>query len=491
MVSAKGHAPLTVRGIEVPSAGEVRIEVGEEAALEGTVTDATGAPRAGATVMVQRIPVFMRFATTGADGRYRVGGLGAGAYLFYVMEPGASFNLRSESVTLEEGKTTRKDHRLGEGTKVTGRVTRGGKPVGGVMVMLMPAARSGGPMGMLTGGGGGGFSMGAAREDGTYLIEGVAPGRYAVTVQTATGGSPGGGATLEVARGATEVTHDVALPEASITGTVVDEEGKPVTGAAITALAAGTSTARVTDLGSTIQGMGGQAFSDDAGGFRIADMAPGTFRLRVQADGRGTEIVEDVSSTAGTPVRVVLRRGSEIAVRVVGPDGNGVRGAALFLEDASGREITNLSNFDAVRTNDQGRATLRAPDGEVKVEAAAKGFAPGSERVSLPAGGEVTIRLARGSTVKVRVVGAAGTPVAGAGVEVLDADGAAFGQRFTMEGISDLLAGAATSADGTWTRGELPAGTWKVRAVAPDGRSAEDRASVGEGETVEVVLRLP
>jgi hypothetical protein len=168
-----------------------------------------------------------------------------------------------------------------------------------------------------------------------------------------------------------------------------------------------------------------------------------------------------------------------------------VRGATLFLQDAEGRDLTNLAGFDAVRTNDQGRATLRAPAGEVVVEAAARGFAPASVRVSVPTSEEATLRLGRGATVKVRVEGQGGAPVAGAGVEILDASGSPFGHRFSMEGISDLLTGATTTADGSWTRGDLPAGSWRVRAVTQDGRSAEESVTVGEGQTAEVTLRLP
>jgi hypothetical protein len=491
MVSAKGFAPQTARGLKAPSDGDVRIELGEEAAIEGVVTDMRGAPKAGVTVMIQRIPVFMRFGSTDEEGRYRVGGLGGGTYLFYVMEPGAALNLNSESVLLKEGETTRKDHRIGDGTRVFGRVTRGGAPVSGVAVMLVPTSRSGGPMGMLTGGGGGGFSMGSTKDDGTYEINGVSPGRYAASVQTTMGGNAGGGETVDVPRNATEVKHDIALPEAAIRGIVVDAQGAPVVGAAITALDPSVDPGRITDLGSAMQGMGGQTFSDDAGRFRMADMKPGTYRLRVQAEGRGTEIVENVSSSSGAEVRVVMGTGVEFKVRVVTADGAAVRGANVFLEDAEGRELTNLSGFDAVRTGEDGRAVVRAPPGPVTVEAAARGWAPGSARATVPTPEDVVVTLRPGATIRAKVVTGGGAPVPGAGIEVLDSSGSPLGHRFSMEGISDLLTGSTTSAEGTWVRADLPAGSWKVRVATQDGRTAEQSVGLAEGETAEITLRLP
>jgi hypothetical protein len=494
MVSAKGLSPASIRGVEVPASQELKVELAEEAAVEGTVTDARGAPREGATIMLQRMPVTMRYARTDAQGRYRVGGLSAGPWLFYCMEGqgGAAFNLKSDPVALEEGKTLRKDYRLGDGTKVLGRVTRSGKPVPGVAVMLFPAARTGGSAGALTGGGGGGFAMGSTKEDGTYEIVGVNAGRYNATVQSGFGASPGGGETFEVPKGAAEVRHDIVLPDTGIRGVVVDEEGKPVTGAAVMALDPAKSSGRITDVGAAMESMGGQAFTDDAGAFTLGGMRSGTWNLRVQAQGFGTELVEGVVAAegAGADVRVTLRRGNEVTVRVLGPDGTPVRGANVFLSDAEGRELTNLRQFDTVKTGEDGRAVVRTPSGTLQFEAAAPGYGPGETKATVPSTGEIVVRLPKAAVLKVLVTGAGGAPVSGAGVELLDAGGVAWGQRVSMEAFAELLGSGGTGPDGRLVRKDLPAGTWRVRAVHTDGRSGEEKVTLVEGETAEVTIAI-
>lgn len=346
-------------------------------------------------------------------------------------------------------------------------------------------------MGMLTGGGGGGFAMGSTKDDGTYEITGVSPGRYTVSIQGGMGGAPSGGEAIEVGRGATEVRHDVVLPEFGIRGVVADEAGRPIAGAAVSAIEVGRDLTRMSDLGSAIESMGGQDFTDDEGRFTIANMKAVPYKLQVQAEGFESGGVDSVTAVEGGPeVRVVLRRGLEVTVRVIGPEGTPIRGASVFLADAEGRDLSNLRGFDTVRTGEDGRVVLRAPSGNLRFEAVAQGFAPGETASAVPAGGEVVVRLPKGAAVKAVVRDGGGQPVAGAGVELVGGDGRPYAQRVSMDAVADLLGGSATGSDGVWMRRDLPAGPWKVRAALPDGRTAEESVNLVEGETAQVALTL-
>jgi protocatechuate 3,4-dioxygenase beta subunit len=92
--------------------------------------------------------------------------------------------------------------------------------------------------------------------------------------------------------------------------------------------------------------------------------------------------------------------------------------------------------------------------------------------------------------VRATVKDGTGQAVAGAGVEVVGADGKPYAQRISMDSVADLHGGSATGADGVWLKKDLPAGPWKVRAALPDGRSAEESVTLVEGETVQVALTL-
>jgi protocatechuate 3,4-dioxygenase beta subunit len=336
-VKAKDLAPALHKGVTVPAESEVRIALAEGASMEGTVYDAQRAPKSGAMVMLQRLPATMKMATTDAKGRYRIADVAPGNYIVYFMESadgmmnaGGGMNLKSESVTLEEGKTLVKDHRFGEGVRVTGRVTRGGKPVPNMMVMLIPGSgRKNATSAIL---GGGGFAMATTGEDGRYEITGLAPGVYTAMVQTGMGGGPAPGEPVEIAAGATEVRRDIVLSRNVVRGIVVDDAGKPVAQAQVVAIVTGRESARVADLGEAVASMGGQVMSGDDGRFSLEDVNPGSYTVKASAAGRSAAFAENVVPTeAGTEVRLVLAKGVDVTVRVVDAEGKPVSGAGIYL----------------------------------------------------------------------------------------------------------------------------------------------------------------
>ncbi|MHC4924246.1 MAG: carboxypeptidase regulatory-like domain-containing protein, partial [Planctomycetota bacterium] len=438
-ISARGLAPGSVKGVRLPASDELRIELEQEAAIEGVVFADDGAPKSGAMVMLQRIPTFMRMTRTKDDGSYKIGGLAAGTYLFYVMENPAAglqnFNFKSESVRLEQGKTTRKDHHLGEGIRVTGRVTRGGKPVTSIMVMLMPGSGDSSPMSAMSGAGaGGGFAMGATNENGEYTITGVKPGRYSIMVQSGFGGAPSSGDPVDIPEGSTVIRRDIEMPQNQVGGVVVDDSGKPVPGATVTAVRTGRNTTRAENMGDALDSMGGMTISDDEGRFLIDDMRAGSYTIRVQAQGFGTAIQENVTATSKSPdLRIVLEKGLEVRVKVIGPDGQPVGGAGIYMSNDNDVELSNMAMFDTMRTDSKGQVKVQLPQGTVKLEALVAGFGPATKTITVPHAGEVVLQLPKGANLQVTVTGSTGMPVAGASVQILDDQGRPFVRRLAME----------------------------------------------------------
>jgi uncharacterized GH25 family protein len=493
-VKAKELAPATQKGVAVPAAGDLRILLSEGAAIEGTIYDAKRAPRKGAMVMLQKFPLSMKMAASDERGRYRISGLPAGNYLFLVMEdPGSAgagrMSMKSETVTLEEGKTLLKDHRLGEGARLTGRVTRGGKPVGGAMVVLLPGAgRKDAATALVSGSG---FAMSTTKEDGTYEIEGLAPGAYTPMVGAGTGGGPAPGGPIEVPPGATEVRRDIALARNAVRGIVVDESGSPVAGARVHAIATGGSVSRAADIGEAAAAVGGEASTGSDGRFALEDMNAGSFTIRVVREGKGAAVLADVVPTEdGTEVRVVLERGVDVTVRVLDAEGKPVPGAGIYLSDARGVDLNAVEMFDAVRTGADGRAVVTVPRGTIHYEAVARGHAPGTAAAPAAEGTEVVIALPRGASLDVLVTDAGGSPCAGAAVRLLDAAGNPYAARLTLEGLTELMGAPATGGDGKYSREDLPAGAYVVRASSGE-RSADAAVTLVAGERKAVTVRLP
>jgi protocatechuate 3,4-dioxygenase beta subunit len=499
-VKAKGLAPATQKGVPVPSESEVRIVLGEESAIEGTVYDARKAPKAGAMVMLQKLPMTMKMATTDAKGKYRIGGLAPGKYLFYVMEDpaamagGAGMNMRSESVELEEGKTLVKDYRIGEGVRVTGRVTRGGKPVSGAMVMLLPGAGRKDANAAAAVLGGSGFAMSTTTADGTYEITGLAAGVYTAMVQSGNGGGPAPGDPIEIVPGATEVRRDIALARNAVRGIVVDEDGKPVQGVQVTAVVSGKDMTHVADIGEAVAAVGGQTTTGQDGRFAMEDMNAGSFTLRAGASGRTPAFAENVIPTeAGVEVRLVITKGIEVTVRVVDGEGKPVAGAGIYLSDARGMDLSGMSGmelFEQKRTGADGRTKVSAPKGTVHFEAIVKGHAPGTAASEIDGPCEVTVTLPRGASFEVLVTDAGGAPRSGVSIRLLDAAGSPYATRLTMEGMTEFMTPPSTGQDGKYSRSDLPAGSYVVRATLGE-KSADTTVTLVAGERKSATIRLP
>jgi hypothetical protein len=170
----------------------------------------------------------------------------------------------------------------------------------------------------------------------------------------------------------------VAAPPAAVavTGRLLDDEGAPVTGARVS-LRAG-ALALETD-------------SDDQGGYRFDDVAPGPAELEATRDGyEPLNFRADIAAdSAALPDQVLVRialgqlRGQALSFRGR-PIKALIRVVSLDADDAPPHELTAGAD---------GRFTIELPPGRYQVQVSARGYAPQEREVEVTADGVMILNL--------------------------------------------------------------------------------------------------
>ena len=170
----------------------------------------------------------------------------------------------------------------------------------------------------------------------------------------------------------------------------------------------------------------------------------------------------------------VLKRGLPLAGAVTDTDGQPLAGAKLVLGFAAGW----LDNPPSATTDAAGQYRFaHVGKGKVVLTAQAPGRAPDAKEVVVRDGiPPVDFRLAKGSTLRLRVTDSGGAPVAGATV-----------QAWMWRGRQNLAWSARTGPDGRVAGGDLPADEVRYSVFAP-GRMAREVALKAGG--VEQVVEL-
>lgn len=270
----------TVTGIDL------ELATGEGGALEGVVTTSTGDPLANTGVWAQNTSgqVFPVASISDLDGLFRIANLPPGDYRVYsesdpemgaadVLHPGVIATADADTVTVTAGGTTTGvTLPLRDGAVLTGTVTGANGPIGSTSVF---ASMIGNP-----------FAFGSAvtAEDGSYRIEGLAPGDYTVLAF----GFAGNAATeyyldaytsvdaqAVTLSTASETTIDFDLVAgASISGTVLEETTLvPLSGLQVVAE-------------DTVSGAVMTGSTDSQGAFNVGPLPPGSWRVSVTSLGQ-------------------------------------------------------------------------------------------------------------------------------------------------------------------------------------------------------------
>lgn len=366
----KGPAPATLRLLRArPTGGRIRLARGKPAARR-TLLAVPAAAHADLVHMVRTDP----------EGAYRFAHLHAGGWSFFLR--GERGRLRPIG-TATAGRTVG-EVRLEDATAIQGRVLDvdgvRGASVGAVGLRLVPMA----------GGGADEVVAFATGDDGRFLVSGLQEGVYEVHLATPAWAFDPAPPRVQVERGrARDLPAWFAVKRQSVTGRVLDEDGKPLHEVAVRLVS---EPGRPLPAGAAEDGTA-TVRSDPDGGFVIRGVAPGEgYRLIATLPGRSPFASNPFRVDRGRTTRLKpfrMRLGWRIELRVRDLDGGDVAGARVIATSAR-----RPSALDDVRWSDTVRRGVTGPDGrlvltdlpedDVLLQVEAAGHVPGRMVVSYP-----------------------------------------------------------------------------------------------------------
>lgn len=268
---------------------------------------------------------------TDADGKILFEHLAPGRYVVtraVVDEAGMETSDRSDTraVKVKEGETTEVTFELSCG--LTGTVLGpDGQPLVDAIVRLTALRPEGGYYGSLD-----------TRTDagGGYAFRECAPGEYRLSVQVL-GETPFATTVGEVTlRAGIVLDHPVAVPPTSISGRITRADtGAPLTRQQLQITA---YTVELDEQGKVVrQDYGSMAWADDDGRYVFTGLGPGTYRIWIHAwvrELRGATRILEFSGGSLRDVDFALQSRVEgkLRLRVLGPDGKGLRGLTFLIE---------------------------------------------------------------------------------------------------------------------------------------------------------------
>lgn len=447
--------------------------------LTGRLVDPEGRPIAAGRVLVTelngqaapRALADLLRADSGGDGSFRLASLPPGDHMLSISAFGYSAKPVDARVEAGGARADVGDVVLETGLAIRGRVRdRAGAPVAGAQLSGFQA-RVAAPGTQFP-------AEGRSEADGSFVLGGLAPGTYRVTVRA--GGY--GEMTRQLDAG-TEKVEVVLAPAGSVTGQVVDEAGRAVEVFRVEARAVATGPSGPTGAPRS------QDVASPDGRFSLEEVPEGTHVLSVSAPERAGATVSDVKVAGGSATdvgRVRLDAGGTIRGQVVDTAGAGIPGTAVGVR-GPGRDVYRAPFAPQALSDAGGMFEIRgAPTGLVEVTATHPNYAtgrvggievdpakgPAEARVVLGQGGRVVgvarRRDGRGLRASVAIV-----PVRREGVGML-----------TMPSL------IATDDDGHYLAEHVPSGRTNVSLMAGSGGSyvtAQNReVEVADGETVQV-----
>jgi protocatechuate 3,4-dioxygenase beta subunit len=445
--------------------------------VRGRVVDGAGQPVAAAVFQIAaagadllRGPGADRYFTrSDAAGQFAVEGLLPGKFDLAVQAPGFALASRRQ-VAIPAGE---KDFdlgaiALGRGISVAGIVVdREGRPVAEAAVHVQTQET------LLERGGirqeRGEASTGA---DGRFVVTGLSRGPTFVLRVERDGFASR--TVTEVKPPLAEPLRIVLSPASRLAGSVVDDAGAAVPAARIGTRGEMSLTLLMTSLSAAFP----SATADDDGHFELRDAPTGKLTVSVRAAGflPASLPVEIAPGQSRDDLRVVLRRGSTVAGRVLGPDGTPAAGAEVSLA-AHGRSFVSSSGV-STRTDGDGAYTLDAvPPGPQSFTAELPGAVPTVRDLAVrPGENRLDFKLGPGLEIAGRVVDDAGAPLGGA--------------RVALSAGDSLPHETASGDDGSFHFPGLRGGAYRLSAQLQGFATVSQEVRLADAPRRDVELRL-
>ena len=456
---------------------EVVLRLAKSAVVRGRVTTADGSPLRDARVAVQpktddpqqvwinMQPVDWRNAhAVRPDGTYEaeLGGT-SGSFVVHAMDA-AHGTAESAAITVQEGRADYEaDLRLGAGGVLRGRVTTGGRGVAGADVTLTKHVEQDGGMRFRTSmiGGGGATVWAVTGEDGSFEARPIGDGAWDVKV-ACPGFVRGEAPNVKVPQQGDVVIDLAAALE--ISGRVTFEDGRPVEGMSVSAVAESAPSARqfMSFGGDDGDDESQQATTDREGRFRLRGLKPGNYRVRAEppwmSKVNARAATSDPVAAGAADVKVTVRAGGVIAGHVLDEARKPVAAAWVTCNPA---EPGDDPSFHGAATDAKGAFEINGlNDGKytLYVQSQSGGKQPTQKADVMTGTKDVEIVMTAGLAIEGVVVKADGKPVAGVYVQA---------ERITSddEDESSISFGSqmsATGADGKFRVAGLAPGHYKL-----------------------------
>jgi len=311
-------------------------------------------------------------------------------------------------------------------------------------------------------------------ERGLFRLEGLAKTSYSVAASAA-----GYGRTTKRSVSPGEAVELYLFAGSGIYGRILDEKGKAVGGALVTA-----------EEGNGMFSSSPAQESDADGRFALLGLEPGAYRVHARHEDLAPEVRDiELSQESDAEIEIVLTAGVTLTGRLVDENDEPVAGkVSLRTLDGGNVSVTMRSRF-RIETDREGSFSVGPlPGGDHMLLVEARGYA--SRNVEAPVSGRNKVEdlgdiaLETGLTIAGRVLDEGGGPIASAAVT------ASHPGRGMMSASGDLFMVAETDEQGRFVLAGLSPGAQMVHATAPGyGYSKPVQVEPG-AEGLTLTLRL-